>query len=135
MSFSREAWERIAPLYGAILELPFNRELAAGTLSRERFTFYMLQDAHYLTWFGRALMDLRHYRTPGRSEDFPVGEPTRVRFRSHPFAARLREGERIVVAIGGGSSELEPDPRHPAITLSGGSIDLPVTTGGRLRFR
>jgi thiaminase (transcriptional activator TenA) len=55
VSFSREAWQRIVPLYGEILNLPFNRELAAGTLSRERFTFYMLQDAHYLTYFARAL--------------------------------------------------------------------------------
>ncbi len=55
MSFSEEAWRRIGPLYDAILALPFNRELAAGTLSRERFTFYMLQDAHYLTHFARAL--------------------------------------------------------------------------------
>ncbi len=55
MSFTRDGWERIGPLYAAILELPFNRELAAGTLARERFVFYMLQDAHYLTWFARAL--------------------------------------------------------------------------------
>jgi thiaminase (transcriptional activator TenA) len=55
MSFSQGAWQRIVPLYGAILDLPFNRELAAGTLSRERFTFYLLQDAHYLTYFARAL--------------------------------------------------------------------------------
>ena len=55
MTFAQDAWQRIAPLYGAILDLPFNRELAAGTLSRERFTFYMLQDAHYLTYFARAL--------------------------------------------------------------------------------
>ena len=55
MSFSAEAWRRIEPLYAAILALPFNQELAAGTLSRERFTFYMLQDALYLTQFGRAL--------------------------------------------------------------------------------
>jgi thiaminase/transcriptional activator TenA len=55
VSFTHDAWQRIAPLYRAILELPFNRELAAGTLSRERFTFYLLQDAHYLTYFARAL--------------------------------------------------------------------------------
>jgi thiaminase (transcriptional activator TenA) len=55
MTFSQEAWSRIEPLYGSILELPFNRELAAGTLARERFTFYMLQDAHYLGMFARAL--------------------------------------------------------------------------------
>ena len=64
MSFTRDAWQRILPLYAAILELPFNRELAAGTLSRERFTFYMLQDAHYLTYFGRALAV-----TAGRAPD------------------------------------------------------------------
>lgn len=55
MSFSTRAWQRIAPLYNSILMLPFNQELAAGTLSRERFTFYMLQDAIYLTSFARAL--------------------------------------------------------------------------------
>jgi len=55
MSFSQDAWQRIAPVYAAILELPFNRELAAGTLSRKRFTFYLLQDAYYLTYFARAL--------------------------------------------------------------------------------
>jgi len=55
MTFSSNAWRRITPLYGSILALPFNQELAEGTLSRERFTFYMLQDAHYLTYFARAL--------------------------------------------------------------------------------
>ena len=55
MSFSNEAWIRIDQLYRSILAMPFNQELAAGTLSRERFVFYMLQDAHYLTVFGRAL--------------------------------------------------------------------------------
>jgi len=64
MSFSGDAWQRILPLYAAILELPFNRELAAGTLARERFTFYLLQDAHYLTYFGRALAI-----TAGRAPD------------------------------------------------------------------
>ena len=55
MSFSDDAWRQITPLYGSILGLPFNQELAEGTLSRERFTFYMLQDAFYLTYFARAL--------------------------------------------------------------------------------
>ncbi|MEM7026376.1 MAG: thiaminase II [Pseudomonadota bacterium] len=55
MSFSKDAWETIGPLYDSILRLPFNQELASGTLTRERFTFYMLQDAIYLTSFARAL--------------------------------------------------------------------------------
>jgi thiaminase (transcriptional activator TenA) len=53
--FTDRMWDEIAPVYRAILELPFNRELAAGTLGRERFLFYMIQDAHYLGVFARAL--------------------------------------------------------------------------------
>ena len=55
MMFSKEAWTRIGPLYREILQMPFNRELAGGTLSREQFIHYMLQDAHYLIHFGKAL--------------------------------------------------------------------------------
>src|SRR3712207_3046527 len=53
--FTDAMWAEIRPTYEAVLALPFNRELAAGTLSRERFTFYMVQDAHYLSAFARAL--------------------------------------------------------------------------------
>jgi len=35
--------------------MPFNEELAAGTLPRETFRHYIVQDAHYLTGFGRGL--------------------------------------------------------------------------------
>jgi predicted acyl esterase len=80
------------------------------------------------SWFGRALMDLRHWQTPGTSRDFPVGVPTRLTLTSEPFAARMRQGERIVVAVGGGSSELEPDPRHPILTLTGGTVRIPVVS-------
>ncbi|MGI9508277.1 MAG: thiaminase II [Geminicoccaceae bacterium] len=55
MSFSKDAWARIAPIYQEILAMPFNQELAAGSLSRDRFIHYMLQDAHYLLHFGKAL--------------------------------------------------------------------------------
>ncbi|MEM9441615.1 MAG: thiaminase II [Pseudomonadota bacterium] len=55
MTFSKDAWARIEPTYQKILAMPFNQELAAGSLSRERFTHYMLQDAHYLVHFGKAL--------------------------------------------------------------------------------
>jgi len=53
--FSREAWERNAGLYEVIRTMPFNSELAAGTLSEARFKHYIIQDAHYLIGFGRAL--------------------------------------------------------------------------------
>lgn len=55
MTFSKDAWAKNAALYETIRTMPFNAELAQGTLSRERFQHYMIQDAHYLIAFGRAL--------------------------------------------------------------------------------
>ena len=54
-TFSKRAWEESSGLYQRILDLPFNRELADGTLSQERFQFYMVQDALYLKQYSRAL--------------------------------------------------------------------------------
>ena len=53
--FSDEAWQRTASLREAIHVLPFNAELAAGTLARNRFQHYIVQDALYLGQFSRAL--------------------------------------------------------------------------------
>jgi thiaminase/transcriptional activator TenA len=55
MRFSEEAWQQNAALCAAIHRLPFNTELAAGTLSRERFRFYIVQDALYLGQYARVL--------------------------------------------------------------------------------
>jgi thiaminase (transcriptional activator TenA) len=54
-SFSEEAWRRTTRLREAIHALPFNTELAAGLLPRERFQTYIVQDALYLAQFSRAL--------------------------------------------------------------------------------
>ena len=53
--FSDEAWQRTGSLREAIHGLPFNAELAAGTLAPERFRFYILQDAIYLGEYARVL--------------------------------------------------------------------------------
>jgi len=55
IAFSRAAWDRNAELYELIRTMPFNAELAQGTLSQARFKHYITQDAHYLIGFGRAL--------------------------------------------------------------------------------
>src|SRR6266851_3890307 len=55
MRFSEEAWARTAALRLAIHRLPFNSELAKGTLAPERFRFYILQDAIYLGEYARVL--------------------------------------------------------------------------------
>src|ERR1700757_619271 len=53
--FSDDVWHRTESLREAIHRLPFNTELAAGLLSRERFQTYIIQDAIYLGQFSRAL--------------------------------------------------------------------------------
>jgi thiaminase/transcriptional activator TenA len=53
--FCDAAWQRTAALRAAIHALPFNRELAAGTLEPARFQFYVAQDALYLEQYARIL--------------------------------------------------------------------------------
>lgn len=55
MSFSQDVWQRNLNLYQKTLALPFNQELAKGTLSKDAFSHYVIQDAHYLLAYGRAL--------------------------------------------------------------------------------
>ncbi len=55
MSFTRELWAAMTPIYDAILRHPFLAGLTAGTLPREAFRFYAVQDALYLREFARAL--------------------------------------------------------------------------------
>ena len=55
MTFTDGLWQSIAPIYAAILRHPFLRGLTDGSLSRDAFQFYVIQDAHYLRDFARAL--------------------------------------------------------------------------------
>lgn len=53
--FTDELWASIEPIYAAILDHPFIAGLTDGSLGRERFAFYAVQDALYLREFARAL--------------------------------------------------------------------------------
>ncbi|HEX2526822.1 MAG TPA: thiaminase II [Geminicoccus sp.] len=55
VSFSASMRHETADLLKRILALPFNRELAAGTLEPRRFQHYVVQDAIYLLEYGRVL--------------------------------------------------------------------------------
>jgi thiaminase/transcriptional activator TenA len=55
MPFSTDAWSANKALYEKIRTMPFNTALAEGTLDENRFKHYIIQDAHYLIAFGRAL--------------------------------------------------------------------------------
>ncbi|MCX7788043.1 MAG: thiaminase II [Spirochaetes bacterium] len=76
---AQDFWESIRDLYTAIIQHPFNRELAQGTLSRDRFLYYLQQDALYLLDYGKALSILAaRSETPERRRDF-------IRFASGIF--------------------------------------------------
>ncbi|MFQ5899844.1 MAG: thiaminase II [Candidatus Methylomirabilia bacterium] len=55
MGFTGELWKSIEPIYAAIVRHPFLRGLMDGSLPRESFEFYAVQDALYLREFARAL--------------------------------------------------------------------------------
>lgn len=53
--WSTEAWAAAQPIYDKIIEMPFVRQLAEGTLPYERFLEYQRQDALYLDTYSRVL--------------------------------------------------------------------------------
>ena len=55
MTFTKELWASITPIYAAILRHPFLRGLTDGSLSQDAFRYYVIQDAHYLRDFARGL--------------------------------------------------------------------------------
>lgn len=55
MRWSEKAWKSIEPIYKKIQELPFIQELMDGTLSNDKFIFYIQQDAIYLADYGKVL--------------------------------------------------------------------------------
>jgi len=55
MTWTQRLWSQIEPVYAAILEHPFLTGLTDGTLTPDRFGYYVAQDAHYLRDYARAL--------------------------------------------------------------------------------
>ena len=66
-SLSQRLWGAIEDVYGAILEHPFLAGLTSGELPREAFLFYVIQDAHYLRDYARALA-VCAARAPGEAD-------------------------------------------------------------------
>lgn len=53
--FCDRAWQHTHDLQRAIVEHPFNLALRDGSLERDRFAFYIVQDSRYLVGFAQAL--------------------------------------------------------------------------------
>lgn len=54
-TFSSQLWQRIEPIRAAIDALPFLAGIEDGSLTRDRFGYYMGQDGRYLFSYGKAL--------------------------------------------------------------------------------
>ena len=57
-SWTREAWKAAEPIYQDIINHPFIKELAAGTLAPEKFDRYLAQDELYVGNYGRQMFEL-----------------------------------------------------------------------------
>ncbi|MBE9043414.1 thiaminase II [Pleurocapsales cyanobacterium LEGE 10410] len=53
--FTTQAWNKIDKIYDSILQMQFIQELKQGSLSKEVFQHYIIQDGIYLGEFSRAL--------------------------------------------------------------------------------
>lgn len=67
-----------------------------------------------------ALSDLRHRGHLEQGEEVVPGTPLTMSMRSFPFAARVPEGERLVLVIASGHPDLTPKPFQPILTVSTG---------------
>jgi len=55
MAFTDNLWQSTEDIYEKILSHPFNLELTAGTLSPDRFSYYVQQDELYIKAYARSL--------------------------------------------------------------------------------
>ena len=69
MSWSEEAWHSIGPILEEIRNHPFVKELADGTLPKEKFATYLAQDRIYLANYGQEMRDLASMLPDGPMQD------------------------------------------------------------------
>lgn len=58
MNWSQKTWNECLPIFNKTLEHPFIQELMNGTLAKEKFEFYIRQDALYLAEYRKALLGI-----------------------------------------------------------------------------
>jgi thiaminase/transcriptional activator TenA len=121
--FSNELWSGIDDTYEAILAHPFVTGLGDGSLERASFEFYVVQDAHYLREYARAL-SVAAARAPA--------EPDIAMFNQHAAGAiaverSLHEG--FFADFGLGEEDVARTPMAPT-NLAYTSYLLATAYGG-----
>lgn len=103
MKWSEQAWNEALPIYNKILELPFIKELIDGTLSNDKFLFYIQQDALYLAEYGKVLTGIAsRLSNPAHIEAF-------IHFAGDSMAVEKALHESFKEVLGG-EAIAEPSP-------------------------
>lgn len=103
-SWSADARVACAALYQEIFALPFVRGVADGTLPREVFARYLVQDALYLAAYSRAMQCLAGRLSAGPDRDLFA------RFAADGVAAERAMQERWLADAGGVGGATLPTP-------------------------
>lgn len=88
VSWTQEAWKAAESIYNDIINHPFIKELAAGTLSSGRFDRYLAQDELYVGNYGRQMFELAELITDPQQHDM-----------FSEFAREGIEGEKAMHAL------------------------------------
>ena len=87
-SWTRQAWDAALPIYNQILDHPFIKELAAGTLAPDKFDRYLAQDELYVGNYGRQMFELAELIPDTQQHDM-----------FYAFAKEGIEGEKAMHAL------------------------------------
>ncbi len=121
--FSAELWRDIEDVYAAILAHPFVTGLADGSLPRESFEFYVIQDALYLRKYAQALATVAS-RAPE-----PAATEMFARHAAGIVSAELGLHETLFAELGIDPAEAASADEAPT-TLAYTSYLLATTTAG-----
>ncbi len=93
-SWTEQAIESVAPLWGAILEHPFITGLRDGTLPDEALTFYFEQNVHYIDMVLRCRTVAAAKASSDRERSFFLD-------RTPVIAEELQHQRKMLAALGG----------------------------------
>lgn len=103
MKWSEKTWAEALPVYNKILTLPFIQQLIDGSLDKEKFLFYIQQDALYLAEYGKVLTAIAsRLSKPGHIESF-------IHFAGDSVAVEKALHASFKDLLGGGNAA-EPSP-------------------------
>lgn len=112
-------WSGVEDIYAAILDHPFMTGLTDGSLPRESFRHYIVQDAHYLRGFARALAVCA-----ARAPD----EDGTVMFAEHAAGAVAAERDLHAALMGEMGGSPEEAAREPVAPTTRAYVDFMLAT-------